>query len=123
MAFETGLVDKLQEITNLKVYPEYAQEGTATPYVVYTRQNTEYERKLEDVEPTLDGVIFELHLITDSKSDAVSYGDSIETKLREMFLTTVGGKNVQDVDIINRFTQWETAVEKYREVIEFTVYY
>jgi hypothetical protein len=123
MAFETGLVDKLQEISGLKVFPNYAQEGTSTPYLVYIRDNTEYERILNSINPTLDAVMYELNLIVDSKSDAESYGTQVESKVRELFQTTTGGNYVQDVDITNRFTMWEEQIEKYRERIEVTFYY
>jgi hypothetical protein len=123
MGFETGLVNKLQEISGLKVFPDFAQEGTATPYIIYTRDNTEYERVIGDINPTLDGVTYELNLIVDKKSECESYGTQVESKLRELYATTTGGKYIQDIDILKRFTQWESEIEKYREIIEFTVYY
>ena len=78
---------------------------------------------MNSINPTLDAVMYELNLIADSKSDCETYGTQIETKVRELFQTTVGGEYVQDVEITNRFTLWEEQIEKYRERIEVKFYY
>ncbi len=123
MSFETGMVTALQTITGLKVYPNYAQEGTATPYIIYTKDNTEYERTLEDVDSKLDGITFELNLIHDTKALTDSFAELVEAKLLSLYNTTTGGEYIQDVEILNRFSQYEPEINKHREVIEVKIYY
>lgn len=123
MSFETGMVAKLQEIAGLKVFPNYAQEGTTTPYLIYTKDNTEYNRSLEGVDSKLDDITFELNLIHDTKALTDSFAEQVEAKILSLYNTTVGGEYVQDVEILNRFSQYEPIIDKHREIIEVKITY
>ena len=123
MSFETGMVTKLQEISGLKVYPNYAQEGTATPYVIYIKEDTEYERSISGVNSVLDEVTYELNLIHDTKALCESFADQIETKMLSMFQFEIGSEYIQDVEIENRYSQYEPEIEKHREIMRIKIYY
>lgn len=121
MSFETGMVAKLQEIVGLTAWAEYAEESTPTPYIVYTKDSTEYERVLDGVSSVLDSITFELNLICDRKSICDSFAELVEAKLLTLFNTTVGGEYIQDIEILNRFSQYEPIINKHREIIEIKV--
>lgn len=104
-------------------YPNYAAEGQTAPYMVYTKDSTEYERVLDGVDSAIDSITYQFDIIVGRKADTVTYGDQVENKLLSMWNTTVGGKIIQDVEIINRLTDYQNEIEKYREIIEIKVSY
>ena len=123
MSIETGIVTALQEISGLKVYPNYTQEGTVTPNVQYEKTNVDYDRTLEGVTSVLNNDMFEFNLITDTKSDLVTDSDAIYSKLLSLWNTTTGGEYLQDIDVINRLSKYEADINKHGEVMEIVFSY
>lgn len=123
MNIETGIVTALQTISGLGVYPSYVQEGRVTPYVEYAKTNIDYDRSLEGVASMLNNDMFEFNVITDTKSQLVTYGDAIQDKLLSLWNTTVGGEYIQDVEILNRLSKYEADINKHGEIMEVTISY
>ena len=123
MSLEIGIVTALQTISGLKVYPNYVQEGTATPYVRYEKSNVDYDRTLEGVISVLNNDMYEFNVITDTKSQLVTYSDAIYDKLNSLWHTTVGGEYIQDVETLNRLSMYEADINKHGEIMEIVFSY
>jgi len=129
--FEQALVVELKTVSGLstKVFPVNAPEGTAAPYVTYDSDDQNWEK-------ALDGFLTSgpLHCTVDvlhtSYPNMKNLAALVKAEIASWIMSTIGastgvtGVYIQDVTFDELLPElFEPAVNLYRKVIGFTVYF
>lgn len=120
---ESAIYQELNTVSEIKdkIYPHVAPEITTTPYLVYTKSNSEEEYTLNGVTDN-QTVIFDFNLYCKTYSELKSISKKIRDKLLSCFQRDVGGFFIQSVNL-NMRDLYDSAVNLHRAVFEFEIYY
>ena len=124
---ETQVRYELNTITEIngRVYPTNAPDTSTQAYAVYMRTSTDINRGLDE-----QGQSGSVTFIVSIMSNTYSEMHGIRNKAQDLILSfakrNIGTGNtryIQDVEINNITDRYEEALNKYRGIIDFTIYY
>lgn len=86
MTVEADLYTMLKSLVGNRVYPDFAEQGTATPYIVFQEVSGEAVQFLERAVPSRKNGRFQIVVWSPLRSEAAAIGLAIEAA---MLTTTV----------------------------------
>ena len=119
--FEEALVNEIKSI--VKIFPLFAQQGTATPYSTYRLITDERERTLNENHTGNIEEVYQIDIFDKTYSSVKTLKTSVINKLKAIARTTISSVYIQDLAIMNTFTMYEDDTQIYRAMIEFKVFY
>lgn len=126
MNFEQALRAELVTLSGLsnKVFPLNAPEGTATPFVVYAKANTDYIKSMDGTQLIRQGR-YDIDVLAQTYSALQDQIVAIKNKILsfEGRIIGTGGPFVQSVQILNLIEMYENQVQFYRGSFEIIFYY
>jgi hypothetical protein len=126
MDLEQAFVVELAALTGLsgKVFPIYAQEGTAAPYCTYEQDDEENTEKL-DGHDTLITARYQINCYQSTYSGLVTLYNSILAEIKTWQQTTLGasGPFIQSCTIQNALKTYDHEVKLYQGSIDIEITY
>lgn len=126
MNFEQALRAELVTVAGLtsKVFPAFAPEGTTTPFVIYSKSNTDYIKTLDGTSTTRIGR-YQIDLLAQTYSSLQDFLILVKDKLIgfEGRAIGTGGPFVQSVIVDDVVENFEQKVMFYHATFEIRFYY
>jgi len=120
-SLEKALVNEIKSI--VKIFPIFAQQGTATPYSTYILITDDRQRTLNENHTGNIEEVHQIDIFSNTYSSLKTLKTSVINKLKAIARTTISSVYVQDLAVTNTFTLYEDDTQLYRAMIEFKTYY
>lgn len=124
--FERGLHAELQSISGLnkKVFPLGAPDGTASPYVIYSKSSGDFIKTLDGNSNTRT-YVYGIDILASTYAQLQTLFMAVKAKCNSMIGRTIGTNSVfvQNVTYENVIELYESQVKWYRINLEVRFYF